>query len=866
MKFRKERSETGSCFKKRKAAGKKKIVIGTAVALTVSVATGGVYWKYQSGKRSSVPEKKVESTKVTAETGSISNTIVGTGNLEADTPVALKIPSGITVSEVKVESGDHVSSGDVLAEVDSSSVYEAMEEVQEKIKVLDQQIAELQEDTDDEIISASVDGRVKKIYISQGENITSCMLEHGALLVLSVDGKMAVDLTDPALVPSEEDTVTVTLSSGIQVEGTVEKVSDNECTITMTDSGVGLGDTATVTDEEGNSIGAGTTYIHQPLQVTGTAGSISEVNVSEDEAVDSGDTLLTLDEDSITAEYEVLYGKREALAETLTELLNLAEKGTITADMDGTIEEIYVSDEGTSDSSATSDSKGVQVSDMTYTKVSGIQTVNLSCTKSSGIQTSKMSYTSKSAVRVVNVSDTDETAEIFTDDTENMEETPSQPEKQTIYLSMADTSTGNAQTLGIAVPRTGGSPQTQIVSSDNSYTGTISWNPGDSTFQPAAIYQAAVTLYAGEGYQFAADSVNQVISGVLSGVSLSSDGSTLSFTITFPETEGSTEEPGDSSDDSGSTERNQGGSTYPEDSQNDTENSGSDTQEEEENGITDGESQAPSGTQDNDTETTQNTGNTQGGGSTSTGITGSGNASGGNSTETQTSDTRQSEEVETQTDTDSQYSTDTTAFTISGDTSMLLSVSVDELDINSVTQGQTADVTFDAIEDKTFEGTVTKVSNTASASGGVAKYTVEITVPKDEKMKAGMNASATITIEEKENIVTIPVNALQERGEEVFVYTEQDDEGNLSGEQQVTTGLSDGENVEITEGLSEGDVVYYQKTGGGNTSSDTGFSMPGNDMGDMEMPDFSQFGNMGDMENMPGGGNMGGGNGNPMER
>ena len=818
MKFRKERSETGSCFKKRKAAGKKKIVIGTAVALTVSVATGGVYWKYQSGKRSSVPEKTVESTKVTAETGSISNTIVGTGNLEADTPVALKIPSGITVSEVKVESGDHVSSGDVLAEVDSSSVYEAMEEVQEKIKVLDQQIAELQEDTDDEIISASVDGRVKKIYISQGENITSCMLEHGALLVLSVDGKMAVDLTDSALVPSEEDTVTVTLSSGIQVEGTVEKVSDNECTITMTDSGVGLGDTATVTDEEGNSIGAGTTYIHQPLQVTGTAGSISEVNVSEDEAVDSGDTLLTLDEDSITAEYEVLYGKREALAETLTELLNLAEKGTITADMDGTIEEIYVSDEGTSDSSATSDSKGVQVSDMSYTKVSGIQTVNLSCTKSSGIQTSKMSYTSKSAVRVVNVSDTDETAEIFTDDTENMEETPSQPEKQTIYLSMADTSTGNAQTLGIAVPRTGGSPQTQIVSSDNSYTGTISWNPGDSTFQPAAIYQAAVTLYAGEGYQFAADSVNQVISGVLSGVSLSSDGSTLSFTITFPETEGSTEEPGDSSDDSGSTEGNQGGSTYPEDSQNDTENSGSDTQEEEENGIIDGESQAPSGTQDNDTETTQNTGNTQGGGSTSTGIIGSGNASGGNSTETQTSDTRQSEEVKTQTDTDSQYSTDTTAFTISGDTSMLLSVSVDELDINSVTQGQTADVTFDAIEDKTFEGTVTKVSNTASASGGVAKYTVEITVPKDEKMKAGMNASATITIEEKENIVTIPVNALQERGEEVFVYTEQDDEGNLSGEQQVTTGLSDGENVEITEGLSEGDVVYYQKTGGGNGS------------------------------------------------
>lgn len=850
MKFRKERSENGNFFRKRKISRKKKIVIGTAVVLTVSVSAGGIYWKYQSGKRPSVPEKTVQATKATAEISSISNTIVGTGNLEADTPVSLKIPSGITVSEVKVESGDHVSSGDVLAEVDASSVYEAMEEVQEKIKALDEQIAELQDDTDEEIISASMSGRVKKIYISQGEDISACMLEHGALLVLSVDGKMAVDLKESSSIISVEDTVTVTLSSGTQIEGTVEKVSEEGCTITMTDSGVGLGDTVSVTDQEGNGIGTGTIYIHQPLQVTGTAGSISEINVSEDEAVDSGDTLLTLNEDSRTAGYEVLYGQREALAETLTELLTLAEKGTITADMDGTIEEIYISDEGNSDSSA-------------ETAVSG----------SSGVQVVNMSYTNESVVRIMNVSDTDETVEIFSDDTGSTEETPLQPEKQILYLSMADTSAGNAQTLGIVVPRTGGSPQTQIVSSDSSYTGTISWNPGDSTFQPAATYQAAVTLYAGEGYQFAADSVTQTVSGVLSGVSPSSDGSTLSFTITFPETEGSTEEPGDTSDGSGSTEGNQGGSAPSEDAQNNTENSGSDTQTGEENGITDGESQVSSETQNNNTGTTQNTGTVQntgsiqGAGSAVSGITGSVNAAGGTSSGTETSDVQQSGEEETQTYTDSQYSTDTTAFTISGDTSMLLSVSVDELDINSVTQGQKAEVTFDAIEDKTFEGTVTKVGNTASASGGVAKYTVEITIPKDEEMKAGMNASATITIEEKENIVTISVNALQERGEEVFVYTEQDDEGNLSGEQQVTTGLSDGENVEITEGLSEGDVVYYQKTGGGNTSSDTGFSMPGGDMGDM--PGGINIGDMpggGNMGNMSGGGNMGGGMGTLPER
>ena len=525
MKFRKERSEKGIFFMKRKASGKKKIVISTVIVFTIAATAGGVYWKYQSGKKLSVPEKTVQATKVTAEISSIANTIVGTGNLETDTPVSLKIPSGITISEVKVESGDHVSRGDVLAEVDVSSVYEAMEEVQEKIKVLDEQIAELKENTDDEVISASMDGRVKKIYISQGEDISSCMLENGALLVLSIDGKMAVDLTDSVSVPSEEDTVTVTLSSGTQVEGTVEKVSDDGCTITMTDSGVGLGDTATVTDGEG---------------------------------------------------------------------------------------------------------------------------------------------------------------------------------------------------------------------------------------------------------------------------------------------------------------------------------------------------QEPSGNQDNNTGTAQNTENTRGGGSTSSGITGSVNTAGGSVSGTQNSDTLQSEDTEIQEDTSSQYSTDTTAFTISGDTSMLLSVSVDELDINSVTEGQKAQITFDAIEDKSFEGTVTKVGNTASASGGVAKYTVEITIPKDEKMKAGMNASATITIEEKENIITIPVNALQERGKEVFVYTEQDDEGNLSGEQQVTTGLSDGENVEITEGLSEGDVVYYQKTGGQNADSGQNMGMPDGNMGMTGNQD-------GQMNREPGGGSnggnaMGGGMGAPPEK
>lgn len=207
----------------------------------------------------------------------------------------------------------------------------------------------------------------------------------------------------------------------------------------------------------------------------------------------------------------------------------------------------------------------------------------------------------------------------------------------------------------------------------------------------------------------------------------------------------------------------------------------------------------------------------------------------------------------------SQYSTDVAAFTISSDDNMVLSVNVDELDINSVSKGQTAALTFDAIEDKEFEGEVTKVGSSASASGGVAKYSVNITVARDSRMKTGMNASATITVESREDVITIPVDAIQEKGNRTFVYTGRDAEGNLSDETEVTTGLSDGSTVEITEGLAEGDTVYYQRMSSDSSSGGQSGGMSG-DFGGMgggmmedrgsgsggkgSMPDFSGQGQM----------------------
>ena len=192
-----------------------------------------------------------------------------------------------------------------------------------------------------------------------------------------------------------------------------------------------------------------------------------------------------------------------------------------------------------------------------------------------------------------------------------------------------------------------------------------------------------------------------------------------------------------------------------------------------------------------------------------------------------------------------------TAFTVSPDETMNLSISVDELDILSIAEGQRADITFDALENQTFTGTVTSISGTASVNGGVAKYTVEIEMEKDDNMRIGMNASATIKVEDAEDILLIPSEALQERGDSTFVYTGQSEDGTLTDEVEVETGLSDGSNVEITSGLSEDDTVYYTRTISDSQSGDMqGFG----GLGDGQMPSMPS-----DMQGGPSGGSGQGG-------
>lgn len=766
---------------------KKKTAVAIVSLAGICILGTGVFWaRNKMSKGQPVGNASVQ--EASAASGDIANTITGTGSLEADDSDTVKIPSGITIKEVKVESGDAVSKGDVLAVVEETSVLGAMEEVQEQIEETEEDMNECKSDTETQEVTAKVSGRIKKIYVQESSDVAQSMVDNGALMLLSLDGKMAADFTGVSGVAAG-DTVTVTLSDGTVKEGSVESVSGADCTVTFSDDGVAVDDTVTAAKADGTKIGTGKAYIHEQLEITGTGGTVSSVSAAENQEVSAGDTLLTVNTGEKSVKYRQLAAKREALTQSLQKLVTISQTGTITADIDGTVGSVNVS-AGSAGQSSSAVSSG--------TTSSG----------SSAAKASNMSYTSSaSGASFLLLSSASETAAGKETALDN------DAEQQTdicLQFAIGEGTESTAGLLALATPQTDGVPQTEANSSDGAYTGSIVWNPQADTFEGGTEYQAQITLTAGEGYCFGADSVSKLQVGILSGLTVSEDAKTLEFCVTFPVT----------------------AETTPQETQKEQNESGQDENKNQVSGS--------------DGETVEASAKAAAVTGTSTGTAAAAD------TETTAQQTSSSDSTE---DTSS-YSTDVTAFTLASNDSMILSVSVDELDINSVSKDQEAEVTLDALEDSSFTGTVTKVGSSSQSSGnGVAKYTVEITIPKDAQMKEGMNASAVITVEEKKDVVTIPVNALQEKGDKTFVYTKKDDEGNLSGEQEVSTGLSDGDKVEITDGLSEGDTVYYQKTGNTQGTDSGQTPQQGGGPGNMEQP---SGGGMGEMPS--GGGPAPGGN------
>ncbi|MFR9207067.1 MAG: HlyD family efflux transporter periplasmic adaptor subunit [Lachnospiraceae bacterium] len=162
-----------------------------------------------------------------------------------------------------------------------------------------------------------------------------------------------------------------------------------------------------------------------------------------------------------------------------------------------------------------------------------------------------------------------------------------------------------------------------------------------------------------------------------------------------------------------------------------------------------------------------------------------------------------------------QTASSSAAFVLETGDANTMTVMVNELDISSVKAGQKAEVSVDAFADKKFEAEVTSVSNYGTYDGSMSNYTVEITLKADDRLLSGMNGSAVIVSNSAENVLLVPVEAINEdaQGEFVYVSSTGNTDGSDKKQVRIKTGLSDGEFAEVLEGLNEGDKVMYTRSG-----------------------------------------------------
>ena len=145
------------------------------------------------------------------------------------------------------------------------------------------------------------------------------------------------------------------------------------------------------------------------------------------------------------------------------------------------------------------------------------------------------------------------------------------------------------------------------------------------------------------------------------------------------------------------------------------------------------------------------------------------------------------------------------AYTVIDISSVNMEVNVSEQAINSIQQGDQVSVYIRTVSSTPYTGEVTVVSPAASQTG---TYTVKIEIPnEDGSLKPGMFGEVHFVREKADSAFVLPRGAVIEQGGEQFVFVEED---GVAHQITVTTGIDNGQEVEITSGIEAGDRVVVQ--------------------------------------------------------
>lgn len=746
----------------------------------------------------------------TVKEGSVQATVRGGGTLEAGDGEDIELPVDVKITEFLVKNGQEVKKGDPVAKIDKVSALTAVTEIRTSMAAVEKQMETFSDEKSASTVTAPAGGRVKAIYANPGDSVTQVLVEHGALALLSLDGRMGVTLTvSSQLIPG--DSIPVTLDSGKTVTGRVESNLNGELTVTIADNGYAVGDTVTL-----EGLGSGSLEIHNPWLATAFNGTVSQVNIRLEQTVSSGGSLFTLKDTDYTAQRELLAETHRDYEKLLQKLLTWQDTGVITAPCDGLVSGIdtdsthllAAEDEELTASLLNADGgdfRLVLLSQVTQTctgddkcPLKGTDSGHQDgCPKackhaaSEGVCTASEHFDDciMACTHAENPEDCPATGAHHTDCIKACIETSQEgecPATKYHYDGCIEKCTESAVSgecpahihkkgciescISADTPGkcTAGHHKADCI--ESCIVSHSADEPCPATKHKDGCYFQNAT-YTGQVFK-----VVSVGSGTLVGYWDSTVYDVVKTASGWARKDGQPFSTNNcvQADTISASGNYQAGDVLL--------------------SVTvhkSGENDSPLGL------VKISSGGSQMPGFDLSGLmgmmAGMGGYGGTGSSQTQL------------------YSLDgDVLLTVTPLDTMTVTIAVDEKDIASVKTGMTAQLTMNALPDETFEGQVTRVAQTGSGNGGSSKFDVEITLSRESDMLPGMSATAQLTLYEKMDVLTLPVAALRDEGGKTLVYTGKDKKtGEPANPVDVTTGLSDGENVEILSGIDSGTTVYY---------------------------------------------------------
>lgn len=620
-----------------------KNIIIAAVLVVVALLMAALPAMLSSGQ---AEEDNGETKSVTVQRGDIPSTVAGAGTLSGGDGIKITVPHGVEITEYLVRSGDIVTEGQALATVDKTSVMNTIATVQENLEYIAGQVRTAASGSTYAYLSSPSSGRVKAVYAEPGDDVQSVIREHGCLMVVSLDGRMAIDAETSSDAATPGKSVTVRTEDDAEYPGRIEIRRGNTLTVTLTDDGPAL-DAAADILLDGETVGTGTLRAHSAWNVTASAGTVASVNTAVERQIYDGTTILSLRDVDAEGEYRRLSQLHRDYEDTMLKLFSLYQSGTVTADTAG--------------------------------RVTGLDTANLGVMRNTGGYALTLLASPSEGV----------------------------PAEYSVHAALLSEVTFGSMTF-LAAPAAPVSDLTAQPSVDEETAESLTV----TSFDGVSVYDRDA-----DAADWVVSNPNRLAAGDL--VYLVYDETGALLWVVRPEKPAEPEIPDEP--------------VY------------------------------------------------WGGG-------------GGGETPTFTMYDR----------------TETELMRISPMDTVSVEMLVDEMDILSVHVGQEAEVTVDALPGRAFTGTVTAIDPNGKNNGGNSKYTVTVTIPREENMLDGMNAMAVLTVGVTENVLWLPAEALAEQGFTTVVYTGFDEKaGEPADPVEVTTGVSDGERVEIVSGLEEGQTVWY---------------------------------------------------------